>query len=320
VNFGSEDPAVGAAPGGRSVRSSRAAKPAICSYENSPYRTAFWPGREYEDQAERIALRHMLPERGARLCDIGAGFGRLADEYHGYEQVILLDYSWSMLRDAVRRLHRDPRFVFVAADLYNLPFADSALDTAVTVRVLHHVVDVPRAFAEVNRVVSPQGAYITEFANKRHLKARVRRWWTGRPPDLDSLEPSEYLKLHFDFHPRFITEQLRVGGFDVRDKRAVSDFRLAALKRVFPARLLSGLDGLLQRPLAGLDLTPSIFMRSQSAKPGEPVINQALWRCLRCGSTEFETSSEALTCRACSRTYPILEGVIDFRESRQTGT
>lgn len=296
------------------------AERAICSYENSRYQTAFWPGREYEDQAERIALRHMLPKGGARLCEIGAGFGRLADEYRGYEQVILLDYSWSMIRAAARRLHHDPRFLFVAADLYDLPFADSALDTAVTVRVLHHVVDVPSAFAEVARVVSPQGAYVTEFANKRHLKARLRRWWTGRPPDLDSLEPSEYLRMHFDFHPRFIADRLRAGGFDIRDKRAVSEFRLAALKRVFPARLLSGLDGLLQHPLARLDLTPSVFMRSQSTKPGEPVITQALWRCLSCGSTDLEASGEALACPACSRSYPIVDGVIDFRESRQTRT
>ena len=296
------------------MHSSRGAKLVICSYENSRYRTAFWPGREYEDRAERIALRHMVPGRGARLCDIGAGFGRLADEYHGYEQVILLDYSWSMLRDAVRRLHRDPRFLFVAADLYHLPFADSALDTAVTVRVLHHVVDIPRALAEVARVVRPQGAYVTEFANKRHLKARLRRWFTGRAPDLDSLEPHEYLRLHFDFHPRFITDRLRASGFAIRDERAVSAFRLAALKRVFPPRLLSGLDGLVQHPLAGLGLTPSIFVQSQSAKPGEPVINRALWRCIRCGSTDLETSGEALACRACSRTYPIREGVIDFRD------
>src|SRR5512136_966802 len=127
--------------------------PEICSYENSPWRTEFWRGRAYEDRAERIALARMLPPRGRRLCEIGAGFGRLADFYRGYEQVILLDYSHSMLRDAVARLGGDPRFIIVAADLYNLPLADSTLDTAVTVRVLHHVADIPRAFAEISRVV-----------------------------------------------------------------------------------------------------------------------------------------------------------------------
>src|SRR5512142_453274 len=116
--------------------------PEICDYENSPWRTEFWPGREYEDRAERIALAHMLPPRGTRLCEIGAGFGRLADLYRGYERVILLDYSRSMLQDAHARLGNDPRFSFAAADLYNLPLADSSIDTAVTVRVLHHISDI----------------------------------------------------------------------------------------------------------------------------------------------------------------------------------
>lgn len=317
MDSGSVSPAVRTAAGRRHPLSRQIVRPPICSYENSPYQTAFWPGREYEDQVERIALRYMLPKSGTRLCEIGAGFGRLADEYEGFDQVILLDYSWSMLCAAVRRLHHDPRFVFVAADLYNLPFADSALDAAVTVRVLHHVVDIPGAFAEVARVVRPQGAYITEFANKRNLKARLRRWWTMHPRDLDNLAPSEYLRMHFDFHPRFIVERLRAGGFDVRDKRAVSVFRLAALKRVLSARLLSGVDGLLQRPLAGLDLTPSIFVQSCSMKPGLPAMNAAVWRCLRCGSTDLKASSEAMICGACSRVYPILEGVIDFRECHE---
>src|SRR5512140_2201355 len=114
----------------------------ICDYENSPWRTAFWPGREYEDRAERIALTHMLPPRGRRLCEIGAGYGRLADFYRGYDCVVLLDYSRTMLQDAVKLLGNDPRFIFVAADLYHLPLADNALDTALTVRVLHHVADI----------------------------------------------------------------------------------------------------------------------------------------------------------------------------------
>jgi cyclopropane fatty-acyl-phospholipid synthase-like methyltransferase len=69
----------------------------VCDYEDSTYRTDFWEGqdREYEDLAERIALRRLLPPTGRRLIDIGGGFGRLAEFYAGYEQVVLLDYSGS---------------------------------------------------------------------------------------------------------------------------------------------------------------------------------------------------------------------------------
>ena len=57
--------------------------PRICNYEGTSYRANFWEGRgrEYEDLAERNALRKLLPARGQRLVDIGAGFGGLVDLY-----------------------------------------------------------------------------------------------------------------------------------------------------------------------------------------------------------------------------------------------
>ncbi|MBI4790640.1 MAG: methyltransferase domain-containing protein [Chloroflexi bacterium] len=295
-------------------------RPEICDYENSPWRTAFWPGREYEDRAERIALAHMLPPRGTRLCEIGAGFGRLAVFYAGYERVILIDYALSMLREARERLlrvsripHPASRFTFVAADLYNLPLADSALDTAVTVRVLHHVADIPRAFAEIARVVRPEGTYLTEFANKRHLKARLRYTLTHRGPDPNGPEPYEFVKLNFDFHPRYIADQLQAVNLIAQEQRAVSTFRIPVLKRIVPARILAALDGNLQSPISNLDLSPSIFVRAQSAKPGAPALNHALWRCVVCHSTDIAETGESLTCRACSRVYPIQDGIIDFK-------
>jgi len=302
--------------------------PDICDYEDSPWRTAFWRGREYEDRAERIALAHMLPPRGTRLCEIGAGFGRLADFYRGYARVILLDYSRSMLRDAraqllsrntqhaTRSTQHAARFTFVAADLYNLPLADSALDAAVTVRVLHHVADIPRAFAEIARVVRPQGTYLAEFANKRHAKAILRYWLTRRPPNPFTLEPYEFVKLNFDFHPRYIANELGKNEFAVRDRRAVSTFRVAVLKRIVPAQILATLDGFIQRPTSNLQLSPSIFLRAQAQKPGAPALNDALWRCPACGSTDIAEARDALTCRACARAYAILDGIIDFKGAR----
>ena len=297
-----------------------AVKPEICDYDNSRWRTEFWRGREYEDRAERIAIAHMLPPRGARLCEIGAGFGRLAEFYRGYDRVILLDFARSMLADARERLRKDSRFtshasrfIFVVADLYNLPLADSTLDTAVTVRVLHHVADSPRAFAEVARVVRPQGTYLTDFANKRHLKARLRYTLTHRGANPSALEPYEFVKLNFDFHPRYIADELQKNEFAIRDRRAVSTFRAVLLKRIVPANILAALDGFLQAPSSKLQLSPSIFLRTQSAKTGAPALNAALWRCPACGSTDIAESSNVLMCRACSRAYSIVDGIIDFK-------
>ena len=290
----------------------RTARP-VCDYEGSRWRTAFWPGREYEDRAERIALAHLLPPRGQRLCEIGAGFGRLADFYRGYERVILLDYARSMLVEARDRLGGDPRFSFVAADLYNLPLAEGALDTAVTVRVLHHVADIPRAFAEIARVVRPDGAYVLEYANKRHVKARLRHALTHRGPDPNGREPYEFVKLNFDFHPRYIEEELARVHLLTQDARAVSTLRVPFLKRIVPPGLLASLDGALQHPTAAWQLAPSMFLCARAEKSGEPKLNEALWRCPACGSIEMEETLEALTCRACGKGYPVVEGIIEMK-------
>jgi len=295
-------------------------KPEICSYENSPWRTEFWRGRDYEDLAERIAIAEILPPRGKRLCEIGAGFGRLADFYLGYDRILLIDYALTMLREAREHILNDPRLssyasriTFVAADLYNLPLADSSLDTAITVRVLHHVTDIPRAFAEISRVVRPQGTYLTEFANKRHLKSRLRYLLTGHLPNPNDLEPYEFVKLNFDFHPRYIESHLRTVNFVIQKKRAVSLFRIAALKRIVPANLLAALDGNFQSLISNLDLSPSIFLRNLSTKPGSPALNSTLWRCPVCGSIKLDESSDEMTCQSCSRRYPITDSIINFR-------
>ena len=171
--------------------------PPVIDYEGSQYETDFWVGRgrAYEDAVERIALRQLIPPKGGRIAEIGAAFGRLVDLYQGYEQIILLDYSRSQLQTAAKRLDNDPRYVFVAGNIYSLPLRDGVLDTLTMVRVMHHLADVPQALAELKRVTHAQSSVIVEYANKRNLKALLR-WWLGKqewsPHDLN---PVEYVKL-----------------------------------------------------------------------------------------------------------------------------
>lgn len=81
-------------------------QPAICDYEGSTYRTDFWEGkgRDYEDAVERIILRQFLPKAARRYVDFGAGFGRLINEADRYDEVVIMDYSSTMLQDAQARL------------------------------------------------------------------------------------------------------------------------------------------------------------------------------------------------------------------------
>jgi ubiquinone/menaquinone biosynthesis C-methylase UbiE len=288
---------------------------AICNYEGTSYRARFWEGqgRNYEDMAERIALRKLLPPKGRRLAEIGAGFGRLADLYDGYEQVILLDYAKSGLREAQERLGRDGRFVYVAANLYHLPLAPQCLDTAVTVRVLHHVADVPAALREVASAVRPGGTYVLEYANKRNLKSIARyvgrrQAWSPFAP-----EPYEFVALNFDFHPAWMSAALAQTGFQISDELAVSHFRMPWIKKAVPPATLANLDGWLQRPGAVLKLSPSIFVKAQrSGPPGRPSVEQ-LFRCPACGNATVADQQDGLTCLTCNHIWLCADGIYDFR-------
>jgi SAM-dependent methyltransferase len=287
---------------------------AICDYEGTSYRARFWDGqgREYEDLAERIALSRLLPPKGRRIVEIGAGFGRLAELYGGYEQIVLVDYAVSGLCEARERLGTSERFVYVAADLYRLPLAPGTCDTAVTVRVLHHLEDVPAALRRIAAVLRPGGTYVLEYANKRNLKAVARfllrrQSWSPFAP-----EPYEFVRLNFDFHPDWMAQELQRAGFVVDAGKAVSHFRYPCAKRVVPARMLAAADGMLQDVGAGWKLSPSIFLRTHTAGAGS-VADGSLFCCPVCSGPNLKLADDALICGSCGITWPKIDGIYDFK-------
>ena len=59
--------------------------PPVCDYEGSDYQDRFWEegGRAYEDGAEVLALKRLLPKGGSHLLELGAGAGRAAESAAG---------------------------------------------------------------------------------------------------------------------------------------------------------------------------------------------------------------------------------------------
>jgi len=290
----------------------------VIDYEGSKYSTEFWtPAREYEDRAERIALKALLPARGRRLIEIGAGAGRLGGLYLGYDEVVLMDYARSTLIEARERWGGDPRFVFVAADVYGLPFADAASDTLVMVRVMHHLVDVPKALAQLAATLRPGGTFVVEFANKRNLKSMLRYALRRQRGSPYTREPVEFVELNFDFHPAWMRDRIREAGFETRSERSVSLFRVGALKRLLGPKTLAALDGALQRPLAALAISPSQFLKCQmpgahasSVTSGEAA--RRLFKCPACGATEGSEAPDAWVC-ANGHGWMKTDGVYDFK-------
>lgn len=288
--------------------------PPICDYEGSPYQTAFWGDslRDYEDRAERIALQALVPPSGRRIIEIGAGFGRLADLYQGYQQIILLDYAKSTLQEAQARLGREPHYTYVVGNLYDLPIASHAIQTLVMVRVMHHLHEVPLALRELTRIAAPQGNLILEYASKRHLKAMIRYLLRRQRWSPFALEPYEFVPLNFNFHPAWMSVRLQEVGLSVEAERAVSWFRLPLLKRLLGSRPLAALDGLLQPLGTWLKITPSVFLRA-TAPDQTALSTTSLFRCPICRDESFQPQAEALLCSSCHARWPIDDGIYDFK-------
>lgn len=289
----------------------------VIDYEGSKYRTDFWEGkgRNYEDQVERIALRRLLPAKGRRALELGAAFGRLTPEFQQYDQVILLDYSRSLLAEAQARLGKSDRFIYVAANIYRLPIADGVCDVATLIRVVHHLADAPTAFKQIRAALAPGGVFVLEFANKRNLKAMLRYLVRRQKWSPYSKEPFEYIKLNFDFHPHYIYEALAAAQFKTERKLAVSYFRLGLFKKVIPNRVLVALDSFLQPSGALVNLSPSVFTRNQAQGQSPATSFEGpLFKCPACGSTALTTQPDRVVCEGCQAAWSTAEGIFDFRE------
>jgi SAM-dependent methyltransferase len=294
--------------------------PPVCNYEGSDYQTSFWDkgGREYEDRTEAIALKRLLPKSGKLLLELGAGAGRNTPRYAGFERIVLLDYSCTQLEQAQQRLGASDKYIYVAADAYRLPFVDGLFDAATMIRTLHHMADAPKALGQVRNVLQSNGVFILEYANKLNLKAILRYLLGKQKWSPFTLEPVEFAKLNFDFHPGAIRAWMKALGFKVEGTLALSHFRVGFLKRFIPTGVLVFLDSLLQWTGALWQLTPSVFIKSrlgrQGLAMGIPSNVLLFFKCPACGHSPLEDKKGWLACPNCKSNWAFKDGIYDFRE------
>lgn len=294
--------------------------PPVCNYEGSDYQTSFWDqgGREYEDRTEAIALKRLLPKSGDLLLELGAGAGRNTPRYLGFDRIVLLDYSRTQLEQAQQRLGASDKYIYVAADIYRLPFVPGLFDAATMIRALHHMADAPKALGQVRNALSASGVFVLEFANKQNLKAIVRYLFGRQTWNPFSLEPVEFVELNFDFHPKAIRNWLKDLGFTIEKTLTLSHFRLGALKRIVPTNVLVALDSLFQWTGAWWQFTPSVFVRAKAdgSRRSEAVPSSVslFFKCPDCAHTPLIEGADYLECPNCGKRWEVRDGIYDFRE------
>ena len=268
---------------------------------------------------KRLLCGDSSPKSGRLLLELGAGAGRNTPRYLGFDRIVLLDYSRTQLEQAQQRLGKSDKYIYVAADVYRLPFVDGLFDAATMIRTLHHMADAPKALGQVKNVLGAGGVFILEFANKLNGKA-ILRYLLGRQKwSPFTLEPVEFVKLNFDFHPKAVRNWLQGLGFTIEKTLTLSHFRMGFLKRLVPTGILVFFDALCQWTGAWWQFTPSVFVKAKTV--GQDAILPyrhddilSYFKCPDCGHSPLTESRDSLECLRCRKKWGVKDGIFDFRE------
>lgn len=238
----------------------------ISDYNGYDYKKIFWENadREYEDQADRMAIRKLLPKRMDKFADIGGGYGRLANEYlKRAKHPIIFDFSKTELKQAKDTF--GDQIETKSGDVYKLPFKDNELDGLMMIRVTHHLKEVDKVFAELYRVLKPGGVAVIEVANKRTLPKMARYVFKRskiNPFDKSIANFPEISKSGFyNYHPKYVEECFARLGFKTEKVLSVSNFRSRAMKKIFKTKNLVKMEDLAQSALAPIRFAPSIYYK-----------------------------------------------------------
>lgn len=114
---------------------------------------------------------------GQSAADLGFGGGvglrALLDKVGPSGQVHGVEISSTMLQGVRRRFAGDVargRLILSPGDLTALPLTDASLDAAITTNTVYFVEDLPRAFAEIARVVRPGGRVVVGIGDPDHMR------------------------------------------------------------------------------------------------------------------------------------------------------
>jgi demethylmenaquinone methyltransferase/2-methoxy-6-polyprenyl-1,4-benzoquinol methylase len=144
----------------------------------------------------RAAARLAQPPHAGLALDLATGTGDFAAALHDVEptcRVVGIDFAMEMMRRGQTKY--DTRVLFSAGDMLRLPLPDDTFDCTVNGFVLRNVTDVRAAFAEMYRVLKPNGRAVSlEITTPctpiwknvfgmyfDHIMPRMGGWLSGNP-------------------------------------------------------------------------------------------------------------------------------------------
>jgi ubiquinone/menaquinone biosynthesis C-methylase UbiE len=231
--------------------------------------TKYWNGRDYENTAEFLALKKLLPkgkDESKSIIDIGGGFGRLIPIFRDhFGSITVFDYSQKLL-DLAKETGNQAGVPVktIQCDIYEISTcSQDRYDYAAMVRVSHHLKDLQAVFEQIRGVLNDRGIFILEIANKMHFKSIMKnlvrcnfKYFTQ-----DSVSIATREVTFMNHHPKKIEKMLKNAGFRIDRVLSVSNFRSSFIKKLFPIKLLLKFEDFGQGLLSSFYFGPSIFYK-----------------------------------------------------------
>ncbi len=242
----------------------------IPDYNDKKYDyTKYWDGRDYENEAEFVAVEKLLPkgfDSEKSVIDIGGGFGRLLPIFkERFGKITIFDYSSKLLNTANERADSlGVGIRTINGDVNNIfKLVDEKFDCITMIRVSHHLDDLEKVFIQIKELLSDDGVFILEIANKIHFKSVASNLLKGNFKyfNLDSVSVATKDVTFLNHHPKYVENILKHVGFTIESTLSVSNFRHPFIKKVIPLGVLLKIENLLQSVGSKVYFGPSIFYR-----------------------------------------------------------
>src|SRR5258707_3711926 len=158
----------------------------------------------------RQAIQLMRVPADARVLDVGCGSGwatRLLAGYATNGQVTGIDISDEMIRVARESSSAVTNVDYEVASADELPFTDNEFTHAFSMESLYYYTDIPKAVAEIHRVLRPRGLFVAVVDLYFESEA-THQWIDGLKVAVELLSIEDYRGLFLD-----------AGFVNIRDQR-----------------------------------------------------------------------------------------------------
>lgn len=286
---------------------------------------SLWRGREKVDMLEKSILSLLMGDiDGRRILDIGPGNGRLTGIVQKYsDEYVATDINMSFLKD-VKEKYSKEKSLYVASNLYHLPFNDNSFSSIVMVRVFNFVSRPLKVLEEFSRIITPGGHLLISISPKPSLstliddlkyrisykgpKGQKKPSITFSNRDKSQVYPASYPT--FAFKRSYISSLFSKAGFTeiAKISSGLEDY---SILRLLPVRSLLRV-GLIFRAVPIFPTTFFLVRKSGNVDISLLEFKEIL-RCPSCGGKlSTNADREEVFCGECQFVGSVKDGITDL--------